>query len=277
MAKIDDIGKFVGSAWSKVDDVAKSAIKKAGPLSGAVTHGLNNIKSVGAAGEYVEAAITGALTWGAVGGVTEWAQGGSFVGGVKQNLVSGALMGAGGRAIKVGGTGHDWSNAGMGDVVKGYSAGVSKQVEALQNLNQNVTKTKAATTLKGRYKPNNADLFKSAPNLRYIQNTARVIDESKPRTFASGQKFRPSKAIKPSSMTPNPVSMGTTSSGKQMTSYVTPNSQIQSLNSELGPLLARNGNIKNAKSNSIYKEYVRNKKRINEIKGSLDAIKSRRT
>jgi hypothetical protein len=94
-----------------------------------------NIKSAGWKNtEYIESAITGAMAGSAVGGVTEWAQGGSFTSGAMNGVVGGAMLGAGYKAAKVGATGSKWKNATASDVFGGYKNGVSKQVQAIQRL-----------------------------------------------------------------------------------------------------------------------------------------------
>lgn len=120
---------------------------------------LDNIKSVGADGRYLESAIKGAAAWGAVGGVTEWAQGGSFWEGAQSNLLTGAMAGAGSKAVRVGAYGSQFQDNNFGSALKkvhrkgtsgfvspdgAYKAaktmnyqnksGVSKQVVALQRL-----------------------------------------------------------------------------------------------------------------------------------------------
>lgn len=109
-----------------------STIKKAG----------KTIKKTGLEGRYVESAIRGALGWGAVGGVTEWAQGGSFFGGAASNLLPGAAMGAGYKAIKVGATGADWKKSSIKDIGKGYKDSYSKSVIELERLAKNMNKQK---------------------------------------------------------------------------------------------------------------------------------------
>ena len=114
------------------DDIAEvgSAILK---------QGVKNIKSVGfkGGGEYLESAITGAAIGAAARGTTEWAQGGSFTSGAVNGAVGGAVMGMGYRGAKIGATGHDWKNSGIGDVVnKGYQ-GISKQVTSINKNRQN--------------------------------------------------------------------------------------------------------------------------------------------
>lgn len=94
-----------------------------------------NIKSAGWKNtEYLESAITGAMAGSAVGGVTEWAQGGSFTSGAINGTFNGAMLGAGYKAAKVGATGSKWKNATASDVFGGYKDQVSKQVTAINRL-----------------------------------------------------------------------------------------------------------------------------------------------
>lgn len=102
-----------------------ATVKAAQSMGSKVLSGAwKNIKSVGAfgpgGGDYIQAGVKGALTWGAVGGVSEAVQGGSFFEGAKGNLLGGAALGAAGRAINIGATGHSWQKSNLGDIWGGY-------------------------------------------------------------------------------------------------------------------------------------------------------------
>lgn len=119
MSLIDDVIKRFGVE----KELAEKAVAKAGSMAftDTIKQGIKNVRNYGFAnGEYVEAAIKGAVIWGAVGGVTEWSQGGSFWAGAKSNIISGALMGAGARAFKIGATTSKWQGSSFGDAWKGY-------------------------------------------------------------------------------------------------------------------------------------------------------------
>lgn len=83
---------------------------------------LKNITSTSAkdAG-YIGSAVKGAAGWGAVSGVSEWAQGGSFVDGFKGGAVSGAMMGAGYKAAKVGAHGASHKGHSVGSSIGSYA------------------------------------------------------------------------------------------------------------------------------------------------------------
>jgi hypothetical protein len=128
------------ASWkSKAWNVGKEAVK--------------NIKKQGLwGGEYVGAAVTGALGWGTFSGVTEWARGGSFWDGAVGGALTGGMMGAGYRALKIGATGPQWHSSGIGDVYKEYrNMWESKAVTNLRRLSQNARIAKNVKSFRGRY------------------------------------------------------------------------------------------------------------------------------
>lgn len=111
---------------------------------------VQNIKTVGRSGSYFQAAAKGAAVMGTVGGVSEWAQGGSFVAGAKSNLVSGAALGVAGRAANIGVNAGAYDNSSLGstyskmsDRIGGQrSSLVSKPVKTIQKANVNTNTAK---------------------------------------------------------------------------------------------------------------------------------------
>lgn len=71
---------------------------------------MRNIGKTGANGDYLGAAVKGAAIGAGIGGVQSFASGGSFLEGAKSGVFSGATIGAGARAFKVGAMGKNWSN-----------------------------------------------------------------------------------------------------------------------------------------------------------------------
>ena len=146
---IDDIVK----RFKVSEEIARKTAARANTmaLTDTIRQGIRNVRDYGLVnGEYAEAAIKGALIWGAVGGVTEWSQGGSFWVGAKSNMISGALMGAGARAFKIGSTTSNWQGASFGDAWEGYKEmhkvkrkeNVSKALKAVLENKYNEEKVK---------------------------------------------------------------------------------------------------------------------------------------
>lgn len=115
---------------------------------------VKNVKKVGISkGSYLQAAAKGAATMGAIGGVSEWAQGGSFVAGAKSNLVSGAALGMAGRAVNIGINGADYGSATIGSTYNRASGRVSNSVKTLYKNAENtreVTNVMQNGLLRGR-------------------------------------------------------------------------------------------------------------------------------
>ena len=138
---------------SSILDKATDGAKVAGGVGkNILSRSWDNIASVGFKGqaEYIESALVGAIAGASVGGVTEWAQGGSFFNGAANGALPGAALGFGYKAAKVGAVGSDWKNAKVGDVIGAYRSGVSKQVQAL-NMNK-VNQQKAKTVMQAKRK-----------------------------------------------------------------------------------------------------------------------------
>lgn len=107
-----------------------------------------NITDIGMDGEYLSSAVKGAIGWGTVGGVSEWAQGGSFWAGAKSNVISGAMMGAGSKAVNIGANADQWQTAKFGDTFKQYGNmyddNVSKAVKTIQMNKRNAAAAAAS-------------------------------------------------------------------------------------------------------------------------------------
>jgi hypothetical protein len=111
----------------------------------------NNLERFSEASNYINRAIKWGAVGAGVGGVTEWAGGGSFFEGASGGAVRGALIGAGYSAFKAGT--HTATR------VKGYgksgftgassSRTVSKQVIALQRARNETTKAQRYVTGRG--------------------------------------------------------------------------------------------------------------------------------
>lgn len=112
---------------------------------------VKNVRAVGRSGSYLQAAAKGAATMGAIGGVSEWAQGGSFVAGAKSNLVSGAALGVAGRAANIGISGDQWQKSTVMGNVGRVQDRVSGSVKTLYRNSDNVTKA-AGNMAKGAVK-----------------------------------------------------------------------------------------------------------------------------
>jgi len=74
----------------------------AGPLWDTVSKFGKNVTKYSRTSKYVDRAVKWGAIGGAVGGVSEWASGGSFFEGVKSGAFSGAVAGAGYTAIQAG-------------------------------------------------------------------------------------------------------------------------------------------------------------------------------
>lgn len=129
---------LLGQATKLGSETIKKYMSGAGGTAkGVLSQGMKNIKDVGfkGGGEYIEAAITGAVGWGAVGAVTEVARGGSAIEGAKRNVVRGAIGGTAYRGLKIGATGQNWASSSMSDVY----GGISKQVKDINLNSKNVS------------------------------------------------------------------------------------------------------------------------------------------
>lgn len=144
-SKLDDIAK----AYTKeeVKDIKKGVFKEG--MGGVWGDAWDNLKSVGGGGQYIEGAVKGALAMGAVGGVTEWSQGGSFWSGASSSALNGAILGAGARAVKVGAHGANWDKGMWRDVPGKYSGMYeSKALTAIKRNEETVRAAKNATGTK---------------------------------------------------------------------------------------------------------------------------------
>ena len=135
----DDVAKTVkGVMEEMVEKYGKEKAKDIGKgsfeagIKGMARGAWDNIKETAWDGQYIEGAVKGALGFGAVGGLTEWSQGGSFWSGASSGVVNGAILGAGARATKVGAYGTGWEDGAWRNVPKTYKEGyTSKALEAI--------------------------------------------------------------------------------------------------------------------------------------------------
>jgi len=109
-------------------------------------------KSEGFLGDVVARTVPWGLTGAALGGGTEWAQGGSFWEGAKQGAMTGAMVGAGIQAYKTGFPKFS------GAVTQ--AAGESKSVTALRRLAADNSKAKRLTAGAYKYGPNNSFMMR---------------------------------------------------------------------------------------------------------------------
>ena len=98
--------------------------------------------------EGIERLITNSLTgaaWGAgIGGVTEWAQGGSLAEGAKRGAITGGMIGVAGTAVGTAARGFDSSASGF----KGSKNTISKQLKAVRDNKANANMAKKNVTNK---------------------------------------------------------------------------------------------------------------------------------
>lgn len=111
---------------------------------------LKNIGSTGAKGDYIGAAVKGAAIGAGIGGAQSFASGGSFMEGAKSGAFSGATIGMGARAFKVGAMGNEWSkNRGWAGFQKAGGMYKSGNLATQARGSSNPIVTAATNTRKG--------------------------------------------------------------------------------------------------------------------------------